>query len=170
VDFKSYIAAIRVGSDQKVPFRGLPPVNSRRPQTNNRQGWPTSPVSSTVEMRHNFAIWALEKSGTSRRQLQLYYCVRCKWAFQVDECRAVTPLDSTGNSIRGLEAADRLVTFGVGPCPAFTRLTGNVRVTQVVPRREVLRVRLAALFHAFGRIWKGPNRDAGDDLPRSVSA
>jgi hypothetical protein len=171
VDFKSYIAATRVGSDKRVPFRGLSLVNSRKPKTDNRQAWPKSQVFSAAEMRHNFAIWALEKSGTSGRQLHLYYCVRCKWAFRVDDrSGSVTPLDSNGNPIQELEAADRLATFGVGPCPVFTRLTGNARVTQVVPPREVLRVRLTALFHAIGRIWKGPNRNAGDDLPRSVRA
>jgi CheY-like chemotaxis protein len=82
-----------------------------------------------------------------------YYCVRCKWAFRVDDrSGSVTPLDSNGNPIQELEAADRLATFGVGPCPVFTRLTGNARVTQVVPPREVLRVRLTALpLDEFGR-------------------
>jgi hypothetical protein len=130
VDFKSYVAATRVGSDKRVPFRGLTLVNSRKPKTDNKQAWPTGLVFSVAEMRHNFAIWALEKSGTSRRQLHRYYSVRCKWAFRVD--------DHSG-SVTPLKAAERLATFGVGPCPIFTRLTGSARHTQLVTRREALR-------------------------------
>ena len=171
VDFKSYVAATRVGSDKRVPFRGLTLVNSRKRKTDNKQAWPTGPVFSAAEMRHNFAIWALEKSGTSRGQLHLYYCVRCKWAFRVDDrSGSVTPLDPNGNPVQGPEAADRLATFGVGPCPVFTRLTESARLTQVVTRREVLRARFAALLHAMGRVWKGPNREAGDDRPRLARA
>ena len=168
MDFKSYIAATRVGSDKRVPFRGLSLVNSRKPKTDNRQAWPKSQVFSAAEMRHNFAIWALEKSGTSARQLHLYYCVRCKWAFRVDDrSGSVTPLDRNGNPIQELEAAERLATFGVGPCPAFTRLIGNARVTQVVPRQASLRAKLVALLHALGRMWKKPNAEA---FPRSARA
>ena len=140
MDFKSYVAATRVGSDKRVPFRGLTLVNSRKPKTDNKQAWPTGLVFSVAEMRHNFAIWALEKSGTSRRQLHRYYSVRCKWAFRVDDrSGSVTPLDPNGNPVQGPEAADRLATFGVGPCPIFTRLTGSARHTQLVTRREALR-------------------------------
>jgi hypothetical protein len=120
VDFKSYVAATRVGSDQKVPFRGLTLVNSRKASTDNRQAWPVGPLFSAAQMRHNFAIWALERSGTSCGRLHLYYCLRCKWAFRVDDrSGSVPPLDLNGNPIQELEAAERLATFGVGPCPAF---------------------------------------------------
>jgi hypothetical protein len=170
VDLKSYVAATRVGSDKRIPFRGLTLINSRRPNTDNRQAWPVGPVFSAAQMRHNFTIWALERSGTSRRPLHLYYCVRCKWAFRVDDYSgSVTPLDPNGNPIQKLDAAERLATFGVGPCPAFTRLTAKARLTQVITRRKALRARLAALLHAMGRIWKGPNHEARNDL-RSATA
>jgi hypothetical protein len=171
VDFKSYIAATSVGSDKRVPFHGLTLVDSRKPKAGNRQAPPAAPVFSAAQMRHNFAIWALEKSGTSRHQLHLYYCVRCKWAFQVDDRNGlVTPLDPNGKPLQQSEAADRLATFGVGPCPVFTRLNESARVTQVVTRREALRARFAALLHATGRIWKGADHEARNDLPRSARA
>jgi hypothetical protein len=171
VDFKSYVAATRVCADKRVPFRGLTLVNSRRPKTDKRQAWPAGPVFSAAEVRHNFAIWTREKPGIPGRQLHLYFCVRCKWAFRVDDrSGSVTPLDPNGNRLRQPEAAERLATFGVGPCPVVARLTGSARVTPLVPRREALRASLAALLHAMGRIWKGPNREAGDHLPRSATA
>jgi hypothetical protein len=159
VDYKVYLATSRAGLDNRVPFRGLALVNPRMPQPDDRHAGSADPLFSAAEMRHNFAIWALEKSATSRRQLHLYHCVRCKWSFRVDDYSAsVAPLDENGNPIQKLEAAQRLATFGAGPCPAFSRLIGHGRLTQVVTRREVLRGRLAALFHSMGRIWKEPNR------------
>jgi hypothetical protein len=171
VDFKSYTAATRVGSDKSVRLRGLMLTNTSKPRTDNRQAWPATPFFSAAEMRHNFAIWALEKSAIPGRQLHLYYCVRWKWAFLVDDhSGSATAHDPNGNPLQQPEAADRLATFGVGPCPVFTRLTGNARVTQVVPRRAVLRASFATLLHAIGGMWKGPSGDAGDGLPRSVCA
>jgi len=159
VEFKSNVAP-RIGLDSRVPFRGLTLVNSRKPKAADRNARPAGPLFSAAEMRHNFAIWALEKPATSRRRLHLYYCVRCKWAFRVDDYSgSVTPLDQNGNPVREPEAAERLATFGVGPCPVLSRLTGSARLTQVVTRSDVLRGRLAVLFSAMSRIWRRPNRD-----------
>ena len=155
MEFKSNVAAPpQLNLGNRVPFRGL------AFKTTARNARPAGPLFSAAETRHNFAIWALEKSGTSRRRLHLYYCVRCKWAFQVDDYSgSVTPLDQHGKPVREPEAAERLATFGVGPCPVFSRLTECARLTQAVPRSEVLRGRLAALFYTMSRIWRRPNRD-----------
>jgi hypothetical protein len=159
MEFKSNVAAPRVSLDSRVPFRGLTLVNSHKPNAAERNTRPADPLFSAVEMRHNFAIWALEKSGSSRRRLHLYYCVRCKWAFQVDDCSgSVTPLDQNGHPVQEPEAAERLATFGVGPCPVFSRLIGSARLTQVVTDSHVIRGRLGALFYAMSRIWKRPSR------------
>jgi hypothetical protein len=155
VDFKSYFAATGAESDKRVPFVGLTLVSYRKLKTDNRQAWPGVLVVSNIELRHNFAIWALEKSGTSGRRLHLHYSLRCKWAFRVDDRSGlVTALDLNGNPIREPEAAERLAAFGVGPCPALIGLTGNARLTQVVPRQAFLRAKLVALLHAIGRLWK----------------
>ena len=159
MEFKSNAAAPRVGLDIRVPFRGLTLVNSRKLKATDRNIRTADPLFSVAEMRHNFAIWALEKSATSRRRLHLYYCVRCKWAFRVDDYSGlVTPLDQKGNPVLEPEAAEKLATFANGPCPVFSRLNESARLTRVVTRAEVVRGRLAALFHAVRRIWKRPNR------------
>ena len=159
MDFKSYVAASRAGLDNRVPVDGLALVNSRKPKPDHGEAGLAGPLFSAAQMRHNFAIWALEKSAFSRHQLHLYYCVRCKWAFRIDDYSgSVTPLDENGNPLQEPEAAERLATFGVGQCPVFNRLTRSAPLTQVVTRRETLRGRLSALFHAIGRIWNRPNR------------
>jgi hypothetical protein len=99
MEFKSNVAAPLV-NDSRVPFRGLALVNSRKPNAADRSARPAGPLFSAHGMRHNFAIWALEKSGTSRRHLHVYYCVRCKWSFLVNDFSgSVTPLDQNGNPI-----------------------------------------------------------------------
>ena len=170
VDFKSDITAPRIGPDEQVPFHGLTLVKCREPKNCDRQVLPTGPVPAAAAMRHNFAIWALEKPGTSRRRLHLYYCVRCKWTFQVDDrSGAVTPLDQDGNPLQKVEAAERLATFGAGRCPAFSRIAWNVRLTRVVTGPEALRVRLATLLHTVRRILQRPSQPR-HDLFRSSKA
>lgn len=158
MEFKSNVAAYSVSLKSEVPFRDLALVNSRKPEAAYKKARSAGSLFSAAETRHNFAIWPLEKSGTSRRRSHLYYCVRCKWAFRVDDSGSVTSLDQNGNPVREREAAERLATFGVGPCPVFSRLTGSARLTQAVTRREVLRGRFAALLGVMDRIWKAPNR------------
>ena len=152
---KSNVAAPRVSLDSRARFRGLPLMNSGKPKAPGTTARSAGPRFSAAEMRHNFTIWALAKSGSSRRRLHLYYCVRCKWAFLVDdESVSVTPLDQDGNPLRAPEAGKRLATFGVGPCPEFSRLTRHARLTQLVTRADVPRGRLAAVFYAMRRIWQ----------------
>jgi hypothetical protein len=170
VDFKSLVTVPRVGSDKQVPFQGLTLVKCREPQNYEKQIPYSGPVPGAAAMRHNFAIWALEKPGTSRRSLHLYYCVRCKWTFQVDDrSGAVTPLDQDGSPLQEIEAGKRLATFGVGHCPAFSRLTEHARLTRVVTRPEALRVRLTTLLFTVRRIWHRP-RSPRRDLLRSLKA
>ena len=159
MESKANFAACSVSLKSEVPFRGLALVDSRKPvaaaYTKARSA---GSFFSAAETRHNFAIWPLEKSGTSRRRLHLYYCIRCKWAFQVADNGSVTPLDQNGNPVREREAAERLATFGVGPCPVFSSLTGTTRLIHAVTRGEVLRSSLAALLGVLRRIGKAPNR------------
>jgi hypothetical protein len=168
VDYKVDLATSRAGLDNRVLFRGLALVSPRKPKPDDRKAALVGPLFSAAEMRHNFAIWGLEKSATSRRGMHLYYCVRCKWTFQVDDYSAsVTPLDENGNPIQNPEAAERLATFGIGPCPAFSGLIGHGRLTQVVTRRESCEggsPLCFTLWAEFGRNQTEP----GDDLPRSA--
>jgi hypothetical protein len=155
MDFKSNLAAHQAGLNHRTPLRSLGLVKPRKPRTYNRTPWSIGPAFSASEMRHNFAIWTLERSGASLRHTHVYYCLRCKWTFQVnDSSGTVIPLDQNGLPIEEHEATERLATFGYGPCPVFSRLLGSTRQTKVIPPKEAFRVRLTAMFHEFGRIWK----------------
>ena len=70
--------------------------------------------------RHNFATWVLgKKPGFFRPQRYVYRCVRCKWAFVVnDDYRGqVRVAHENGAEIGPEEAQHRLATFHDGPCP-----------------------------------------------------
>jgi hypothetical protein len=155
VEFKSNVAAPRVSLDSRVPFRGLTLVNSHKPKAAERNTRPADPPFSAAEMRHNFAIWALEKDAASTRRLHLYYCVRCKWAFSVDDRRGlVTPVDPNGKAINGVEAAQRLATFSSGPCSVFNGLIERHRFTQEFTPIDTFRARLVEFFSFFGEVCK----------------
>jgi len=155
VELKSHV--VRTALDSNVPFRGLALVKHRKPELSRKPAPSGAPIFSPSEMRHNFAIWALETDAASGRRLHLYYCLRCKWSFRVEDrwtVVTVTPLDENGSAIQSSEAAERLATFGLGPCPAFSRLTAGPRLTQEVTPSEMFRGRLAALISAGRRAWK----------------
>jgi hypothetical protein len=77
---------------------------------------------TAANTRHNFAIWGIKNNADTRPQRHLYYCIRCKQAFSVDDRGGwVTPLDSQGNAIHGDEAIRRRNTFGGRPCPGLQR-------------------------------------------------
>ncbi len=70
---------------------------------------------------HSFAIQVLGKRpGFLQPQRYLYYCVRCKWAFLVNEAGrgVVTAVDQQGDPPEPEESRRRLLTFEQGPCPA----------------------------------------------------
>ena len=107
-----------------------------------------------AEMRHEFAIWAVKNNADTRAQRHLYYCLRCKQAFSVDDRNGcVTPLDSQGNTLQGSEAIKRLDTFSCGPCPAFSRLV-SPRLTAKIISTHAARGRLTELASAGCRAWK----------------
>ena len=74
--------------------------------------------------RHNFAMWVLgKKPGFFKPQRYIYRCVRCKWAFVVnDDYRGqVRVAHENGAEIEPEEAQTRLATFHNGPCPGFDK-------------------------------------------------
>jgi hypothetical protein len=167
VDSRTDLATSRVVSEQ-FQFRGLTLLNSTKPKPDRRQVWPASSVPFAAATRHNFAIWSLKKSEGSRRRLHLYHCVRCKWSFRVDDrSGAVMPLDQNGNPIQGYEAAERLATFGVGPCPSFSRVIGGARATQVVKRSEAFRGSLVAMCF-LARALKGALPKKAENLVHAM--
>jgi hypothetical protein len=152
LEFRSYRAG-QIGQAKNERFRGLALVKSRRSEPSNDTPRSES-IFSESETRHNFAIWALEKDTVLGRRLHVYYCVRCKWAFRVDRRALVTPLDANGAPIQGVEAEERLATFGLGPCPAFNWLLRNSHGTQKVAYSATFRARIVALFCSVRRAWE----------------
>jgi hypothetical protein len=113
-----------------------------------------TPLFTPVEMRHNFAIWMLKKNGKVAQQRHLYYCVRCKEAFSVnDHSGCVIALDPQGHPIQGNEAARRLATFAYGPCAAFSGLSAGPHLAAKVIAIQNVRGRVARLLITGRRTW-----------------
>jgi hypothetical protein len=146
-------AITRIDVDKIARFHRLAPVKSSKVELLPASVGTGSATFTPAEMRHNFAIWALNKDASAGRAAHLYYCIRCKHAFSVDDrSNAVTPLDSQGNPLQGSEAVKRLDTFSCGPCPAFSGLTAGPRLTsKVIP---IQAARLTKLTSAGHRTWK----------------
>ena len=114
-----------------------------------------SAMFTPAEMRHNFAIWAVNKDASVKPQRHLYYCLRCKEAFSVDDhSGSVTPLDPRGRPVLGKEAVTRLATFGQGPCPAFSRLTWDRHLTRRVIPIWAVSGGLRRMILAAAQTWK----------------
>lgn len=143
----------RVGLDGPLPISasaGSRSAKSSRGRTKSR-----TPIFSSAQMRHNFAIWALERDAAWGRRLHVYYCVRCRWAFSVDDrSGAVDPVGGDGNPIEGSAAATRLATFAQGPCPAFSALVGSSRLTQKITPFLTPPRWLAVMIRKVSRVWQ----------------
>jgi hypothetical protein len=147
VELKSYAVAPRAPLGGNSGFRGFRLIRPRAPERPQRKAQTRPPAFSSAEMRHNFAIWSLDNDAPCGRRLHLYYCLRCKWSFAVDDHRgSVTPLDLNGYPVQGVEAADRLATFSLGPCPVFSHWIGNSRLTQQITAVETIRTRFVSLL------------------------
>jgi hypothetical protein len=123
-----------------------------------------TPLFSASEMRHSFAIQPLQKPGAFKPRPYLYYCVRCKWLFRVNDSRdSIVPLDQTGAAVTGDEAARRVASFHAGPCPVFKDLTVDGHVAQAFTNSAVIGLRLLAALALIRRRWKQrlqPRREA----------
>ena len=147
MELKSYAVAPRVPLSGNSGFRGLRLIRPRAPERPQRKAQARPPAFSSAEMRHSFAIWSLHEETASGRRLHLYYCLRCKWSFAVDDHRgSVTPLDLNGYPVQGVEAADRLAKFSLGPCSVFSHWIGNPRLTKQITAVETIRTRLVSLL------------------------
>jgi hypothetical protein len=111
-------------------------------------------IFTRAEMRHNFAIWAVTNNTANGAPRHLYYCLRCKQAFSVDDRSGyVTPLDSQGNTLQGGEAVKRVDTFSYGPCPAFSKLVRQRLTSKIIPI-HFAPARLTGLTSLGFRTWK----------------
>ncbi|MDB5108026.1 MAG: hypothetical protein JWM69_967 [Candidatus Binatus sp.] len=72
-----------------------------------------------VPLRHSFAIKPLERlSGLFPPRRYLYYCIRCKWSFLINDGKrgVLTALGNDGVPLTRDEARRRCETFALGPC------------------------------------------------------
>ena len=109
------------------------------------------PTFSAAEMRHFFAIRALDEPGYFKRRPYLYYCIRCKWMFRVNDFRnSIIALDKQGEKLPKAEANRRAATFAAGPCPAF----GNFSAQSSGPKTQLLQwcIPRAAFAYLFSFI------------------
>jgi hypothetical protein len=137
------------------PLRIVASAGSRGAKWSRGRTRSRTPIFSAAEMRHNFAIWALERDAALGRRLHVYYCVRCRWAFSVDDrSGSVNPVGVDGNPIKGPAAATRLATFAQGPCPAFSVLDGSSRLTQKITSVSTSPRWLAVVIRKVGRVWE----------------
>jgi hypothetical protein len=144
----------RVGPERIVQRHKLALVSAGKVEFSPAKFGAGRPVFTPAEMRHNFAIWAVKKNADTKRQRHLYYCIRCKQAFSVDDSSgSVTALDLQGNTLRGSEAIKRLHTFSSGPCAAFNGLTGPRFTSKIIPIHSA-RGRLTCLTSAGHRAWQ----------------
>jgi hypothetical protein len=100
------------------------------------------PIDAGHNLRHNFAIWVMGKRpGFFKPQRYMYRCLRCKWAFVVnDEYRGSVRVaaDKAGEVIAP-EAERRLATFESGPCPGYQaaiEVKGGSQPANVIPMRR----------------------------------
>jgi hypothetical protein len=93
---------------------------------------------SRQEMKHNFAIQALERPGFFARQPYIYSCVRCRQIFLVNERRgSIVAIDRNRNSLPEPKNSRPVETFAEGPCPSF-KLASNFRGPQ--PPRTTIKL------------------------------
>jgi hypothetical protein len=87
------------------------------------------------DLRHTFAIRALEKPGLFRTRPHLYVCVRCRQSFLLNQTSgALVAVDRNGVPLPEPENSRRIRTFADGPCPALRMGLRTSRQTVEVAR------------------------------------
>ncbi len=100
---------------------------------------------SPEEMKHNFATRALEKPGLFARRPYIYFCVRCRQIFLVNEHRgSIVAIDHNQNPLPEPENSRQVGTFAEGPCLSFKVASKFPRPRQpeTTVRSSVVKLRL----------------------------
>jgi len=108
-------------------------------------------VNTNNVLRHNFAIWVMgRRPGWFRPQRYMYRCLRCKWAFVVNDERRGSvrcAADRAGEMTREDEIR-RIGTFAEGPCPGYQEAAqsseASHQASNIIPMRRENRTRKAA--------------------------
>jgi len=96
-------------------------------------------IDAEYSLKHNFAIWVMgRRPGWFKPQRYMYRCLRCKWAFVVnDEYRgSIRVAADKAGEITSAEAERRLATFEGGPCPSYQIVRGAQPANVIPMRRE----------------------------------
>jgi hypothetical protein len=86
-------------------------------------------VNTNDVLRHNFAIWVMgRKPGWFKPQRYMYRCLRCRWAFVVndDHSGSLRVAADTAGEMTTAEERRRLDSFLSGPCPGYQAVPETV--------------------------------------------
>jgi hypothetical protein len=144
-EFASSIPLAKVGLPLPISLISNAFHNSCCESTQNGQS--SARRFSVGDLRHNFAIKALQKPGIFRPRPYLYICVRCRYTFLVNERRgSIVALDRKGQTIPEPENSRRSATFAEGPCPAFKTAIRPYTQRETVDLRKPRRLSLSAIW------------------------
>src|SRR5277367_643033 len=84
-------------------------------------------VNPNNVLRHNFAIWVMgRRPGWFKPQRYMYRCLRCKWAFMVNDDHSGSLRVAGDKDLSLAETGRRLASFVEGPCPGYQTATEEV--------------------------------------------
>jgi len=106
-------------------------------------------VNTNNVLHHNYAIWVMgRRPGWFKTQRYMYRCLRCKWAFVINDERRGSirvAADATGELTREKELC-RIATFTDGPCPGYEaarEASEESQLSNVIPMRRENRAKAA---------------------------
>ena len=114
----------------EAPLPSPIPTRPRAARRNSAAGLSSVPSASQAlkfrgafsadQARHNFIIESLSKPSWYGSRPYLYTCVRCKWAFRVnDSPGSIVPLAQNWEMLPEPARSRRISTFVQGPCGVF---------------------------------------------------
>jgi hypothetical protein len=104
-------------------------------------------ATNNNHLRHNFAIWVMgRRPGFFKPQRYMYRCLRCKWAFMVndDHSGSVRVAPDEVGALTPSETLRRLTSFECGPCPGYQTAIEQTEESNVIPMRRENRTARAA--------------------------
>jgi hypothetical protein len=96
-------------------------------------------VTDNNHLRHNFAIWVMgRRPGFFKPQRYMYRCMRCKWAFVVNDehSGSVRVAPDNQGELTPAETQRRLASFECGPCPGYQAALEQTEESNVIPLRR----------------------------------
>jgi hypothetical protein len=108
-------------------------------------------VNTNNVLRHNYAIWVMgRRPGWFKPQRYMYRCLRCKWAFMVNDDHSGSIRIAGDKDLSSAEERRRLDSFVAGPCPGYQTETEEVQQSNVIAlRRENRQIKRARDAHAM---------------------